>query len=119
MSKNLFCEICSLQFGKKIVYDIHMSFVHKKEESKSRKIGALIKETNEDLGQHINSEISENYKKLNSLNKELTEGSINCFICGKKFSTKYGLKDHIEAIHEGKNHTNAQYVITALLKRIT
>ena len=27
---DLFCEMCSLQFDKKAVYDIHMSFVHKK-----------------------------------------------------------------------------------------
>ena len=26
---NLFCKICSYQFGKKLVYDIHMSLVHK------------------------------------------------------------------------------------------
>ena len=26
---DLFCEMCSLQFDKKAVYDIHMSFVHK------------------------------------------------------------------------------------------
>ena len=25
----LFCQKCSLQFDKKIVYDIHLSFVHK------------------------------------------------------------------------------------------
>ena len=32
MEKNdqaLFCDKCSLQFDKKIVYDIHQSFVHK------------------------------------------------------------------------------------------
>ena len=76
MSKNLFCEICSLQFDKKIVYDIHMSFVHKMEQSKSLKnVEALIKE------------------------KE-------CSICQKSFSTKQSLKNHIEAVHEGKRPHN-------------
>ena len=28
--RDFFCEMCSLQFDKKAVYDIHMSFVHKK-----------------------------------------------------------------------------------------
>ena len=28
-NKAFFCEKCSLQFDKKIVYDIHLSFVHK------------------------------------------------------------------------------------------
>ena len=69
MFKNLFCEICSLQFDKKIVYDIHMSFVHKMEQSKSlKKVEAMIKE------------------------KE-------CSICKKSFSTKYTIKNHIEAYH--------------------
>ena len=29
INKALYCEKCSLQFDKKIVYDIHLSFVHK------------------------------------------------------------------------------------------
>ena len=29
INTELFCQICSLQFDKKIVYDIHLSFVHK------------------------------------------------------------------------------------------
>ena len=29
--KRLYCEKCLLQFDKKIVYDIHQSFVHKVE----------------------------------------------------------------------------------------
>ena len=29
MNKALFCEKCSFQFDKEIVYDIHLSFVHK------------------------------------------------------------------------------------------
>ena len=28
-NRDLFCDKCSLQFDKKIVYDIHLSFVHK------------------------------------------------------------------------------------------
>ena len=85
-TKKLFCEICSLQFDKKNVYNIHMSFAHKKEQSKSIEVEALIQEKSEDLGQ----------------DKEHTESSTNCSICAKSFSTKYNLKNHIEAIHEGK-----------------
>ena len=29
--KALFCELCSLQFEKKYVFDLHMSLVHEKE----------------------------------------------------------------------------------------
>ena len=28
--KDLFCELCALQFNKKAVYDMHLSLVHKK-----------------------------------------------------------------------------------------
>ena len=35
---NLFCEKCSLQFDKKIVYDIHLSFVHNVKENKDEKL---------------------------------------------------------------------------------
>ena len=45
---NLFCETCSLQFGKKIVYDIHLSFVHN------------VKENEEKL-------VTENYEKVRYL----------------------------------------------------
>ena len=59
MFNNFFCEMCSLQFDKSIMYDIHMSFVHKKEQTKSIEVEALIREKNEDLVQDINLQINE------------------------------------------------------------
>ena len=45
----LFCDKCSLQFDKKIVYDIHLSFVHKMNiEVKSEEKTVEIKEEEED-----------------------------------------------------------------------
>ena len=45
----LHCEKCSLQFDKKIVYDIHLSFVHKMNiEVKSEEKTVEIKEEEED-----------------------------------------------------------------------
>ena len=38
IATNLFCEKCSLQFDKKIVYDIHLSFVHNVKEKKDEKL---------------------------------------------------------------------------------
>ena len=86
MSNNLYCEMCSIQFGKKIVYDTHMSFVHKKEQSELMK--ALIKKETE--GQDIDCS-----------NKKYKEGLISCSICQVSFSIKSSLKRHIEAVHEG------------------
>ena len=36
--KDLYCELCSLQFDKKYVYDVHMSLVHKKTKCPQSKI---------------------------------------------------------------------------------
>ena len=97
MSNNLYCEMCLLQFDKKIVYDIHMSFVHKKEQTETMK--ALIKEETEDLVQDINLEIKEKPNKLNCSNRKAL---ISCSICQVSFSRKSSLKRHIEAVHEKK-----------------
>ena len=49
-NKALYCEKCSLQFDKKIVYDIHLSFVHKMNiEVKSEEKTIEIKEEDESL----------------------------------------------------------------------
>ena len=40
--KDLFCELCDLQFDKKSVYDIHMSFVHKKRKIKDESVNEQI-----------------------------------------------------------------------------
>ena len=74
--KDFFCETCSLQFDKKAVYDIHLSFVHK--------IEILVKEETEDLKQENNQK------------------SHKCSICDNSFSRKFNLKKHIETVHDGK-----------------
>ena len=92
--KNLFCELCSLQFDKKAVYDIHMSFVHK--------IGIKAKGENESMGQDDNSENNQNSYNLNYPIKKDLETPINCSICQGNFSTKGSLKSHIDDVHNGK-----------------
>jgi hypothetical protein len=37
-ARELFCELCKLQFDKKIVYDIHLKIVHKKDRIKSEQV---------------------------------------------------------------------------------
>ena len=92
--KDFFCEICSLQFDKKAVYDIHMSFVHK--------VAIIVKEKNEDLGQDNNSENNQKSYNLNYPIKKNLETPINCSICQANFSTRGNLKSHIDAVHDGK-----------------
>ena len=47
-TNHLFCKICSYQFDKDIVYDIHMSFVHKinKEQHNYDKLTGIKQEEN-------------------------------------------------------------------------
>jgi hypothetical protein len=47
-NKALFCDKCSLQFDKKIVYDIHLSIIHKTKAVKVEKFIEL-KEENQSL----------------------------------------------------------------------
>ena len=48
--KNWFCDICSLQFDAEAVFDIHMTFVHKKHKTKIKEESSscqkVIKEEN-------------------------------------------------------------------------
>ena len=69
INTELFCQICSLQFDKKIVYDIHLSFIHKikknikleedekiseiKEEHESQGIENEIQKPKENSAEHI------------------------------------------------------------------
>ena len=93
INEALYCEKCSLQFDKKIVYDIHLSFVHKMNiEVKSEEKTIEIKEN--DAG---------SIQKGNNSHK--------CTICDYKTSQKGHLNHHMKSVHEGKKHT--QFVITA------
>ena len=45
IKKDLFCKMCSLQFDKKYVYDVHLSLVHKKFKSSTGRIQSRFDET--------------------------------------------------------------------------
>ena len=141
----LFCDKCSLQFDKKIVYDIHLSFVHKissKVESEEKIIE--IKEDTGLLFQFDSKKSNQNLVNTTSI----CEGkkSHNCKLCDYTTSQKGHLNNHIKSVHEGKNehkclicdyrsstkwnlkitsnqfmrkrnHTNALFVTTAFQKK--
>ena len=81
--KELFCSQCSLQFGGKSVYNLHLYLVHnvkddgQKSQSKSENV--------EDIGENING-----------------KQSFNCEICKRKFSFRFSLQRHISEVHEEK-----------------
>ena len=98
----LFCDKCSLQFDKKIVYDIHQSFVHKiKDKVEIEEKTIQIKEENEGLAIHSdNGKSKMSLPSLDSTQKGTK--SHTCSICNYTTSHKVHLKQHIESVHEGK-----------------
>ena len=99
ITKDLFCDLCSLQFDKKYVYDVNMSLVHKKTKhstnsSQSKVDEIAVKNENTDLGKKVAFES----KKENMPHV--------CLICDSSCKTKSNLKYHIDAVHKGKKpHT--------------
>jgi len=118
---NLFCEKCSLQFDKRIVYDIHLSFVHNIKENKQEKLTENYEKI-QDLGLDSNSKNSKKKSILqekkasdsdlisvNRMNLKQHIDSIHdgkkphkCSICDQSFSQKGHLKEHTDSVHEGK-----------------
>ena len=84
MLRHLFCEKCSSQFGKKYVFDHHLSLVH----------GEKIEVTNE-------PQISKETFQVHQRNQEdfLDPGSIKCFkcnACDSIFKSEESLKRNVE-----------------------
>ena len=101
INKALYCDKCSLEFDNKIVYDIHLSFVHKisgKVETDEK----TIEIKDEDIGSAFQSDIKK--PKQNIVNLVHVEKKPNkCSICDYNYSQKGSLKIHIQSVHEEKN----------------
>ncbi len=125
----LFCDKCLLQFDKKIVFDIHLSFVHKisiKVESEEKTIEIKNEDTDSACqtdSKKPNQDIINPFVKGNKPHKckmcnytTSQKGQLNhhikstheekklhkCSICDYSFSKKESLKRHIESVHEKK-----------------
>ena len=93
MSRDFFCERCSLQFGKKYVFDLHLSLVHG--EKIEVKVELPLCEENLQDSQIIEKQFS-----CQSLDKR--EKPFNCNVCNASFARNGNLKGHTAAVHEGK-----------------
>ena len=114
--KALFCFLCSLQFDRKSVYDLHQSLVHgsKSEDSEVKiEVVSEISETINDSQTSTLPQVHKEKKKSYDTGKKL----LPCNICGKTFSHKGHLNVHIESVHEGKNHSNVIYVMQLFLTK--
>ena len=96
MSRDFFCERCSLQFGKKYVFDLHLSLVHG-EKMIEVKVESPICE-----GNLQESEISETQYSYQPVHEK--EKPFKCNECCDSFAQKGDLKRHVALIHEGKKH---------------
>ena len=98
--KDNFCVLCSLQFGNKAVFDIHLSFVHGKNITK---IKDEVAEPNAIKRTGANVVILQ----PRSMKKHITivhegEKPFKCSICNYSASTKQHLDMHITSVHEVK-----------------
>ena len=113
----LFCRKCSLQFYKKIVFDVHMSFVHNignnlandeklneiKEENGSSQETDIAKPNENSAKQTVNHALETN---INSVHEE--KKPHKCSICDYSCSKKSVLKTHIDSVHEKKKPHKCQ-----------
>ena len=86
--KDLFCTLCSLQFDKKYVFDVHLSIVH------GQNIGV---KTESEVCEENKTKVEEKYCSGNVVDKKF-----KCDICNQCFTTKKHLRKHNESVHEGK-----------------
>ena len=101
IKKQMFCELCSLQFDKKYVYDVHMSSVHNKTMCPQSKIDeTAVKKKNGDMVQETNFDLIKNSIMRSNMNEG--KKPHQCSICDYSFANKQNLKKHIDAVHEGK-----------------
>ena len=83
--QDLFCIQCKLQFGKKLVFDLHLSLVHGKKVEIKTKAKSNLSES------ELDEEMSEDHRGNNSY---------KCEICHSCFKLRGNLKKHVAAIHK-------------------
>ena len=79
IEKDLYCELCSLQFEKKYIYDTHLKIIH----------GTEI----------IKIKVKENAIKEEEFETNENETSFKCNICDANYNDKVGLKHHKDTVH--------------------
>ena len=104
--RDLFCKQCLLQFGKKLVYDLHLSLVHgEKMEIKTEPLNSeknSIKNKNDLLNCEEKFQEPQETVGEKEASYLVVHKSIKCNICDATFKTNQKLKNHIRSLHEGK-----------------
>ena len=124
--RDLYCFLCSLQFEKKLVYDLHVSLIHNYKEKtfvtkiKSEPEETLLVESDISLTNTDVQELNNSSSKQNISFQQ--ESSKSCNICDAVFDCKSKLDRHVLAIHEGKepfkcNSCEAKFILKIKLNR--
>ena len=83
--KDFFCEECALQFGKKLVFDLHLSLVHEKKTN-------IKTEPN----------ISDPQESVKLFPSHKDNKYARCETCNSCFSSNFSLKKHYAKVHAGE-----------------
>ena len=147
INKDFFCKDCKLQFGKKYVFDLHLSLVHGKQMIEVKPEPIVCEETfqepkffekgsSETHGQNIevkcepftskeNVQETEVFEKDSSKGLKRLAGSVQknkkpfkCNICDAAFARNHQLKVHKDSVHERKKPSNATYVMLVFQEKI-
>ena len=94
MQRDFFCNKCTLQFGKKYVFDLHLSLVHGENKIEVKVESPLCEENLQE------SQISETEFLYQTVTK--TKKPFNCNLCYVSFARNRDLKGHTASVHEGK-----------------
>ena len=107
VSNDIPCEKCPLEFGNKVLLNMHMGLVHKDEAKTSNK-EKIVKLENENnmLRKQTLPSVDTNKttsKDVGSLQTKSLHGVKKpqiCPICGRNFSKKGNLNIHTKSVHE-------------------
>ena len=102
VQKDNFCTRCSLQFGNKVLYEMHLSLLHKEAKNKEKVENFKIDRENVDHKCISPSTESADFLK-DSISKPITllkKKQNICSFCEMTFTKKWILKKHIKFVHE-------------------
>ena len=108
---DLYCKKCSLQFDKKVIFNVHLSIVHKEQiDIKEEPTDSTSKEEPDETRKKatVRCEIcGKTCSHMGHMNKHVAsvhEGKkpFKCDICDCRFSQKSHMNSHVASFHEGK-----------------
>jgi transposase-like protein len=114
--EHLYCELCQLQFDKQLVFDLHLSFVHKDNQidngstlSKEESVEDIKEKSDEDIKEEALEDIYEEIV-LSNVETDLTENNTLVYepkISHEKlkcttYSHEKGLKRHLKTAHSNE-----------------